>query len=98
MVQIKWLDSAKEDLKEIYDFIASDSKKYAKHQILKIKSRTNILKTQPLAGKEVREYGDKLIRELVISHYRIIYRVLSSKTIHIILVHHGAKKIPNIIS
>jgi len=33
MVELVWLISAKEDLKEIYDFVASDSKKYAKHQI-----------------------------------------------------------------
>ncbi len=36
MVQIKWLKSANTDLKEIYDFISLDSKRYAKHQVEKI--------------------------------------------------------------
>jgi toxin ParE1/3/4 len=55
MVEIRWLESAKIDLKDIYDFIAADSKKYAKHQISKIRNRTQILKNQPNAGKVVSE-------------------------------------------
>lgn len=46
MVRIKWLRSAKIDLKEIYDFISLDSKKYARFQIEKIQNKTEILKTE----------------------------------------------------
>lgn len=69
MVELVWLKSAKEDLKEIYDFIASDSKKYAKHQINHIKDRTSILKTNPNAGKVVEEYDLETIREIVVNQY-----------------------------
>jgi len=51
MVQLKWLKSAKTDLKEIYDYIALDSKRYAKFQIERIFSKTTILKSQPELGR-----------------------------------------------
>jgi plasmid stabilization system protein ParE len=53
MVQINWTLLARNDLKGIFEYIAKDSKKYAKLEILKIKSRTQILKLRPLIGKEV---------------------------------------------
>ena len=96
MVQIRWLESAKFDLKDIYDFIAADSKKYAKHQISKIRIRTQILKSQPNAGKVVSEYNDDSIREIICDHYRIIYRIVNINLIHIILIHHGARRFPRI--
>lgn len=91
MVQIKWLKSAKTDLKEIYDFISLDSKRYAKHQVEKIQSKTDILKTGNVIGKKVSEIGDEKVREIFEGNYRIIYRIISKDEIHILLVHHGAK-------
>ncbi len=96
MVEIVWLNSAKEDLKEIYEYIASDSIKYAKHQIYQIRDRTIILKTNPYSGKVVEEYDLETIREIVFNQYRIIYRIKSSNLIHIILIHHGARRFPRV--
>jgi len=97
MVKLLWLQSAKDDLKDIYDFIAADSIKYARFQIKQIRARTKILKTNPYAGKIVQEFDVKEIKEIVVSHYRIIYRVFSEKEIHILLIHHGARKFPRVI-
>lgn len=91
MVQIKWLKSAKIDLKEIYDFISLDSKRYAKHQVEKIQSKTEILKTGIIIGKKVSEIDNEKVREILEGNYRIIYRIISKNEIHILLVHHGAK-------
>jgi plasmid stabilization system protein ParE len=30
MVEIRWLEEARDDLKDIYDYISRDSKRYAK--------------------------------------------------------------------
>ena len=97
MVKLLWLTSAKDDLKDIYDFIAADSTKYARHQINQIKERSNVLKKNPYAGKIVKEYDSDSIREIVIDHYRIIYRVISDKLIHVILIHHGARRYPRLL-
>lgn len=43
MVRINLTFQAKNDLKDIADYISKDSKHYAKRQVLKIRKRTNIL-------------------------------------------------------
>ena len=91
MVQIKWLPEAKFDLKEIHDYIALDSKKYAEIQVRKIKQRTDVLKMQPEIGKLVEEINNPKVREIIIGNYRIIYRNVSSKSIDILMIHHGAR-------
>ena len=97
MVKLLWLTSAKDDLKDIYDFIAADSTKYARHQIKQIRERANVLKSNAYAGKIVKEYDSDSIREIVIGHYRIIYRVINDKLIHILLIHHGARRFPRLL-
>ena len=96
MVKLLWLQSAKDDLKDIFDFIAADSKKYARHQVKQIRDRVSLLKSNPYLGKVVSEYDLNSIREIIISHYRIIYRIKNDELIHIILIHHGARRFPRI--
>ena len=91
MVRIKWLKSAKLDLKEIYEFIALDSKRYARFQVEKIQKKTDILKEGNLVGKKVFEINHENLRELIEGDYRIIYRTISKYEIHILMVHHGAR-------
>ena len=73
------------------DYIALDSKKYAKIQVEKIKQRTEILKLQPKIGKLVEEINNPKVREILLGNYRIIYRNVSSKVIDILMIHHGAR-------
>ena len=75
MVRIKWLRSAKIDLKKIYDFISLDSKRYARFQIEKIQNKTEILKTGMIVGKKVSEIDDNNVREIFEGNYRIIYHI-----------------------
>lgn len=91
MVQIKWLIEAKTDLKEIYDYISSDSKRYARLQVDRIKERTQILKSFIEIGKIVEEIDKPDIRELIEGNYRIIYRIVNLNRIDILMVHHGAR-------
>lgn len=65
MVQINWTPLARFDLKEIFDYISRDSKRYAQHQVIRLKARTNILKKAPYAGKVIRELSEENFRELV---------------------------------
>lgn len=91
MVQLNWTKISRDDLKSIYDYIARDSRKYAKLQVVKIKSRTNILKNNPEAGSFVPEFLDKKYRELIEGNYRIVYKVLNEHEIDILTVHHSAR-------
>jgi plasmid stabilization system protein ParE len=53
MVQIRWLEEAKTDLKEIFEYISLDSKRYARLQTERIQQHTKILKVYPYIGKIV---------------------------------------------
>ena len=91
MVQLNWTLLARNDLKAIFEYISKDSKKYAKLEILKIKSRTQVLKEQPLIGKEVIESGNIDVRELVEGHYRIIDKMVDNDSIDILTIHHCSR-------
>ena len=91
MVQIRWLNEARDDLRDIYDYISTDSKRYAKHQIDKLLNRTLILKSHITIGKVVEEINNPEIRELIEGNYRIIYRIVNENQVHILMVHHGAR-------
>ena len=64
MVRINWTFQAKDDLKAIAEYISKDSKRYAKLQVIRLKNRTRILKTQIRSGKIVPEINQENIREL----------------------------------
>ena len=93
MVRIRFTKQSLFDLKEIYDYISYDSKKYAQYQILKIRNSIKILKQYKFAGKIVEEYNDENIREIIEGNYRIIYKILGDDRIDIITIHHGARSL-----
>ncbi len=91
MVRINWTFQAKEDLKSIAEYISKDSKLYAKHQVVRLKDRTKILKSNPLLGKIVLEINKRNIRELIEGNYRIIYKVVEESRVDILTIHHSAR-------
>ena len=66
-------------------------KKYARITLGKILERTKILLDDPYSGRIVPEVGIDTIRELIYSHYRIVYHI-KSEAIFIIAVHHTAMR------
>jgi toxin ParE1/3/4 len=91
MVQINWTLQATSDLKDIAEYIAKDSKKYAKLQIVRIRFRTKMLSSQSYSGKMVAEIGNLNIRELSEGNYRIIYKVVNDTRIDILTIHHTSR-------
>ncbi len=75
MVEIIWLEEARLDLKDIFDYISRDSKRYAQRQVDKIFERDQLLLTHINAGKIVEEIGQSEICELIEGNYRIVYRI-----------------------
>jgi addiction module RelE/StbE family toxin len=91
MVRINWTFQAREDLKNIADYISIYSVRYAKLQVVIIRTRTNVLKQHIESGKIVSEINDKCIREVIEGNYRIIYKIVSENQIDILTVHHSAR-------
>lgn len=94
MVKIIWTQRSLTDLKSIAEYISKDSQKYASLTIQRILDVTKYLETNPRIGRMVPEFGknDK-IREIIMGNYRIIYKITSSLSVHILTVHHSAKKL-----
>jgi toxin ParE1/3/4 len=91
MVKIVWTELSVFELKDIYDYIAIDSKRYAKNQVDRIKLKTLVLKTMPESGRIVPELENSEIRELIEGNYRIVYRIKTKNYIEILTVHHTSR-------
>ncbi len=91
MVRVNWTLQAKDDLKNIADYISKDSVKYAKLQIIKIRNKTKTLRSYIHSGKVVSEINNPNIRELIEGNYRIIYKIVSTNRIDILTIHHSAR-------
>lgn len=90
MVRIEWTDRSLEDLNDIYNYIARDSKSYANLFVQKIYKKVQKLKEFPKLGRSVPELDIPSVREIIFQNYRIIYRTMNDY-IEIITVFHGSR-------
>ena len=80
--EIIWAGVAENDLREIIEYIATESPDNALKILKKIKQKTSSLYTLPERGRivpELQDQGILLYRELIISPWRIIYRMSEMK-------------------
>ena len=91
MVKITWTEISINDLKEIFDFIADDSIRYATLTTYKIYQRVQPIMHNPYFGRMVPEFNEKFIREVIEGNYRIIYRIKSDVQVDILRVYHSAR-------
>jgi len=74
---VTWTLPARDDLKAIHNYIALDSKFYAKNTVRNIVQRALKLSEIPEIGRIVPERNEPDIREVFIYSYRSIYQILS---------------------
>jgi plasmid stabilization system protein ParE len=82
-----WTQPAKADLRSIHDFIAHDSRHYAKKVVQDIREKTDILEQLPKRGKKILELNDDQVRELSLYSYRIIYEIKAQGIFVLAVVH-----------
>ena len=92
---VEWTVPAKQDLKSIHDYIARDSRLYAKKVSLELVEKTEKLNIFPEIGRIVPEIGDPKIRELIIYSYRLIYEIYPDR-IEILALIHGKRNFSKI--
>ena len=91
MVQLNWTERAKEDLRNIAEFISRDSVYYAEKQLIKLYQSAAVLYEHPEIGRPVPEYEMPNLRQLLVSQYRLIYFIVNDSRIDIVTVHHSAR-------
>ena len=94
MRRLRWTDRARRDLSAIRDFVGGDSPQYAAIILARLIARAEQIPEFPEAGRIVPEIADPRIREIIVRPYRIVYRLVGDDEIHLIAVHHGARRFP----
>ncbi len=96
MDKVVWTEIAIIDLKEIFDFIAEDSKRYDNVTTQKIYQKVQFIIDNPSMGRIVPEFNDKNIHELIEGNYRIIYLIKNEIHIDILRIFHSARLLKTI--
>jgi addiction module RelE/StbE family toxin len=92
-VKLVWTEPARQDLREIFTFIAEENPNAARRLLAEIKERAVLLQDNPQLGRAGRVDGT---RELVLvgTQYILPYR-LKEQQIQILAVFHGARLWPD---
>lgn len=96
LVNIEIELDAREDLKQIEEYISRDYIYYANKTIDEIINKTRYLEMFPYMGRKIPEFNIVDLRELIYKSYRIFYRVNSN--IHILKIIHHSRDILNSIN
>lgn len=92
-MKIVWTEPARQDLREIFTYIAEENPNAARRLLAEIKERAVLLQSNPQLGRTGRVEGT---RELVIvgTQYILPYR-LKGQRIQILAVFHGRREWPD---
>ncbi len=91
---VNWTESALADLQAIESYLSRHSPKYARSLVERVLARTERLADFPQLGRQVPEFADASLRELIESPYRIVYRINESE-VDVLAVVHGARRLPS---
>ena len=92
--RLEWSPEALEDIESIATYIERDSAWYAKAVVAKIVETAETIADFPELGRIVPEIADAAIRERLIYHYRLIYRVENERIV-VAAVIHGSRLLIN---
>jgi toxin ParE1/3/4 len=90
MAAVRWTQRARDDLRDIHDFIARDSPRAAEALVERLLTATERLAAFPESGRVVPEFPALGYREIIVSSYRVLYR-LADGTVWITAVVHGRR-------
>ncbi|MCH8556577.1 MAG: type II toxin-antitoxin system RelE/ParE family toxin [Balneolia bacterium] len=74
-MDIIWTNQAIKKLNDFVDYIARDDLATAESWAMDVIRKTDQLIEQPESGRIVPEYNEPGLRELILSNYRVIYRI-----------------------
>jgi toxin ParE1/3/4 len=93
---VHWTARAQADLAAIHAFVELDSPHFASVVVRRLLYAVDRLQDFPRSGRAVPEYSDAGIREVILSPYRIVYRIIDPNTIHVLTVHHAARELGSV--
>ncbi len=89
-MKIHWTDTAIDHLSAIHNYIALDSKRYAKRMVDRLTKKSQQIGNFPQSGRIVPEFEMEQIREVIEGQYRIVYYIKPNQ-IDILAVIHSSR-------
>jgi len=99
LYEIIWSETSEKDLISIIEYIAQDSPSIAYDKFKGIKKKASCLYSFPDRGRivpELQEQGITQYRELIVSPWRIIYRI-SEKSVYVVSVLDSRQNVEDIL-
>ena len=96
---VLWIDSARDDLFRLVEYIAAENEQTARKVYFRIKAKADSLVLFPAKGRVVPEFAAfhiNLYREIIESPWRIIYRIDGTK-VTVLAVIDGRRDIEDIL-
>lgn len=98
MVQVVWSGPAVDDLREIHDYIARDSPRYARLTVERIQEAAAMLAESPRMGPILPEIPRGPYRRVRVGSYRVVYREdPPGRRVLVVGIIHGARNLPPIL-
>jgi plasmid stabilization system protein ParE len=85
-VQVRFSQTARDQLLEVKAFIARDNPEIASKHIKKVIDRTKKILEYPFIGKVNAVYNQEDIREIAVEGYKVIYQI-ALKCINVLVVY-----------
>ncbi len=96
MTKLIWSPQSVRDLEAVRTYIAEDSPAYAELVVRRIIDAVERLAVYPESGRVVPERSTPAIREVIVSPYRVVYR-LRPGLVEIATVFRGSRSFPDLI-
>jgi plasmid stabilization system protein ParE len=90
-MRVCWTDTARDNLDDIYRYIARSSPQYALQTVDRLTRRSIQIAFMPMSGRIVPEFERPQLREIE-GPYRIIYHLLPDR-VDVLAVIHGARDV-----
>ena len=97
--KVIWVATAENDLVSIIEYIANDSSSHALKVLKRIKEKASSLHRSTERGRiipELEEFGILQYRELIVSPWRIFYRI-SEKNVYVLSVLDSRRNVEDVL-
>lgn len=91
-MRVEWSDFARDDLNDLVHYISRDSAFYARLFGEKVVLATRRLEMFPESGRIIPEAEDKMLREIIVQGYRVMYRLEPDRVL-ILAIMHGSRDV-----
>ncbi len=85
--RVEWSRDSSEDIAEIAEYIARDSRYYAASVVQELLDAGRSLQDFARRGRVVPEIGDPELREIIVRNYRVLYTVEESTVSILVIIH-----------